>query len=476
MDEKGFMMGQIQKSHRVFTKDTYEANKLVAAGQDGNREWITVLATICADGNALSPALIYKAASGDLQDTWLEDFDLQEHSCYFGASTNGWTSNDHGFEWLQSVFENETKSKARRSRRLLFLDGHGSHLNMRFLNWCLQHKILIACYPPHSTHRLQPLDVSCFAPLASYYSQGLDDLIRKSEGHTRIKKRDFFSIFWSAFTQAFRKDFIKSAWSKTGIWPWNPEEVLRSFPKQQPSADQLHASKKRRSSSPPSGYNTPSKIKKVRRCVNAVTAATTPRTSRTVKHLGRALLRTSAEFTLARLDNMQLRESLAREKRYKKRQKKLFEQIRADSHCGTLFLSPSQVQKARDLAISREQQKEQLHQDKADRTRARAAEKALKQAEAQKKRAARVTAVAERREAAVQKKAALEEAREAKKAQKKREKATNLPPRPCRRLPKQPIVKKQKVVKEVKQPVQMALKQQRTARGRIVKPSAKIRA
>jgi len=42
---------------------------LAVAGQDGNREWINVLATLCADGTALSPALIYKAASGEMQDT-----------------------------------------------------------------------------------------------------------------------------------------------------------------------------------------------------------------------------------------------------------------------------------------------------------------------------------------------------------------------------------------------------------------------
>lgn len=280
MDEKGFMIGQIQKSHRVFTKDTYEANKLLVAGQDGNREWITVLATICADGTALSPALIYKAASGDLQDTWLDDFKTDEHTCHFGASITGWTSDEHGFEWLQSVFDKETRSKARRSWRLLFLDGHGSHLNMRFLDWCQEHKILIACYPPHSTQRLQPLDISCFAPLATYYSQGLDDLIRQSEGHTSIKKRDFFSIFWPAFQQAFRKEVIESAWSRTGIWPLNPEAVLKAFPEHHLSPEQSRSSEKRGSSSPPSGYNTPSSTKKIRRSVNAVTASTTPRTSR----------------------------------------------------------------------------------------------------------------------------------------------------------------------------------------------------
>jgi len=69
MDEKGFVIGQIQKSKRIFTTSTYKEDRLAVAGQDGNREWITVLATICADGTALSPALIYKAASGEMQDT-----------------------------------------------------------------------------------------------------------------------------------------------------------------------------------------------------------------------------------------------------------------------------------------------------------------------------------------------------------------------------------------------------------------------
>lgn len=195
-DEKGFMIGQIQKSKKIFTKASYDADKLPAAGQDGNREWITVLATICANGTALPPALIYKASSGNLQDTWLEEFDPQRHNCQFSASPNGWTSDEHGFEWLQIIFDKESKRKARRSWRLLFLDGHGSHLNLTFLNWCEQPRILVACYPPHSTHALQPLDVGCSAPLANNYSTGLDALIKKSEGHTRIKKRDFFSIFW----------------------------------------------------------------------------------------------------------------------------------------------------------------------------------------------------------------------------------------------------------------------------------------
>jgi hypothetical protein len=223
----------LQKTRRVFTRELYEQGNLTGAGQDSSREWITVVATICADGTHLSPALIYKAISGNLQDTWLNDLEPEEHDCHFASCLNRWTSDELGHSWLTGLFEKETAPKARRSHRLLFVDGHGSHLNMKFLNWCEQHKILLVVYSPHSTHRLQPVDVSVFAHLATYHSQALDDLVRKSEGRTSISKRDFFSLLWSAFEQVFTKKNMASAWSSTGIWPFDPQKVLKSFPEAQ---------------------------------------------------------------------------------------------------------------------------------------------------------------------------------------------------------------------------------------------------
>jgi hypothetical protein len=125
-----------------------------------------------------------------------------------------------------------------------------------------------------------------------------------------------------------------------------------------------------------------------------------------------------------------LRDSLALERRQKKRQKRLFEQLRADDRSATLFMSPSKVQRARDIADSREQEKEQSQQDRQERAAARATAKALKEAEAQLKREARITARAERQQEAATKKAALKEAREAKKARLEAEKTNKPPPRP----------------------------------------------
>jgi hypothetical protein len=69
MDKKGFLIGYLQKVRRIFPKALMEKQKLPGTSQDGSREWITLLATIYADGSSLPPALIYKAVSGDLQDS-----------------------------------------------------------------------------------------------------------------------------------------------------------------------------------------------------------------------------------------------------------------------------------------------------------------------------------------------------------------------------------------------------------------------
>ena len=58
MDEKGFMAGVVGRQKRVFSKAAYERKKSLQASHDGNREWITLIACICADGTALSPGLI----------------------------------------------------------------------------------------------------------------------------------------------------------------------------------------------------------------------------------------------------------------------------------------------------------------------------------------------------------------------------------------------------------------------------------
>ena len=163
------MIGQQRTMKRVMSKEAYKSGRVVQNAHDGNREFITCLACVSAIGRRIPATLLYKGVSYDLRDTWVEDLQEQD-DFFFGASSNGWTNNTFGLQWLTEVFEPATKPASPRAKRLLIVDGHSSHINIAFINKCDSLRILLLVLPPHSTHRLQPLDVVLFGILSQVYS------------------------------------------------------------------------------------------------------------------------------------------------------------------------------------------------------------------------------------------------------------------------------------------------------------------
>ena len=421
MDEKGFLIGHLQKVRRIFPKALMQQQRLLGTGQDGSREWITLIATICADGSSLPPALIYKAVSGDLQDLWLQDYDPQEHPCWFASSPNGWTSDELGLSWLQSLFHKQTLNKARRDWRLLILDCHSSHCTLSFLEWCRNNRILVAVLPPHSTHRLKPLDVSLFGPLASYYSQSLDAQSRLSQGLASVTKRDFFKNFYSALDRAFTEANVRSGWLKTGIEPFDPDQVLKIFGKEggdHPGASGAESTPSRHSSS---CLDSPSAQRTIRRIVNKAVMERNIGTEKVIRKLGGACITLSAKLKLAEDRERGYLEALNSEKKKRKRGQPFTKELRAEEGVSVLFFSPSKVQKARELQDAKEAVKEQEALNKASRAEARAASKAQKELEAQQKRKDRAIRAEARRAKEALKKAQKEQAKEARNAQKQLE-------------------------------------------------------
>ncbi|CAG8971644.1 hypothetical protein HYALB_00003112 [Hymenoscyphus albidus] len=78
--------------------------------------------------------------------------------------------------------------------------------------------------PPHSSHLLQPLDVSCFAVLKRLYGRGVEELVRAGTYH--IDKPDFLSIYRVARTSTMVKNTICNGFATTGLVPYNPDQVL----------------------------------------------------------------------------------------------------------------------------------------------------------------------------------------------------------------------------------------------------------
>ena len=161
-----------------------------------------------------------------VQKAWLEGLD--DPHTKFAVSNNGWTDNELGVAWLEKMFEPRTKLRQKGEYRLLVLDGHDSHMSTKAIQFCLDHKIILLCLPPHGTHLLQPLDVGVFGPLAIYYSQGLEEY---SQGLSySVNKADFIRIYEKARKLAFSHKNITHAWAQSGLVPYDPEKVLCKLP------------------------------------------------------------------------------------------------------------------------------------------------------------------------------------------------------------------------------------------------------
>lgn len=131
------------------------------------------------------------------------------------VSARGYIDGELGVEWIQA-FDEDTKDRV--GVRFLFVDGHNSHCTVEFLDYAAEHNIIVISYPPHTTHALQGLDVTCFGPLKLYWSKEKAKWERLKK--RRLGKNDFLAVYSLARRRAFTEKNIKSAFRATGLVPF----------------------------------------------------------------------------------------------------------------------------------------------------------------------------------------------------------------------------------------------------------------
>ncbi len=87
------------------------------------------------------------------------------------------------------------------------------------------YKIICLCLPPHSTHLLQPLNVSVFGPLKQNYKKLLAEKTRFST--YKVDKANFISLIQKARQYGITSRNIQSAWRATGLITYNPAMVFQ---------------------------------------------------------------------------------------------------------------------------------------------------------------------------------------------------------------------------------------------------------
>ena len=218
MDESSIALGAC--INLIAIGDASKKNTFVQS--PNNREWVSIVESVSALGRSIRPLIIFKGKHP--QSTWFHQGEVP--NWIYTTSKNGWIANRITFRWLTKVFLPETKPPSNEAR-LLILDGHASHHSIEFLLKCKQNNVWLVFLPPHSTHVLQPLDLSCFSAVKSKYREQIADLASLNDA-APIKKHRFIKYYHKAREEGLTARTIKSGWRTSGIYPWNPRKGLKS--------------------------------------------------------------------------------------------------------------------------------------------------------------------------------------------------------------------------------------------------------
>jgi len=213
IDETGITSGIGDNGLVIGSKERKKFQKK----KQGDRIWTSIIECISADGRYLNPVVIFKG--GNLQQQWYPR-NLQPFKGWKWKTTeNGWSDDNTAVTWLRNIFLPETRPANPSEKRLLILDGHGSHTTEEFMWLAFSNNVQLLFLPAHTSHVLQPLDLSVFGPLKARYRARYNEVVSGFDEGTVAEKRAFLECYRQARVCGMTESNIKAGWKATGLWP-----------------------------------------------------------------------------------------------------------------------------------------------------------------------------------------------------------------------------------------------------------------
>ncbi len=213
-DESGLTC--VHKPIKVLSTKGKHTVASVTSGEKGRTT--TILIAINAAGNYVPPMMIFcrKRLKPEL-------IDHAPTGTIGGCSDNGWITTEL-FQTYIKHFIKETRCSPT-NKVLLIFDGHSSHTkSIELVNLARANGLILLSLPPHTSHKLQPLDKSFFKPLKTAFNTACGRWMRDHPGR-RICQEQLGELFSEAYYKAATAQNAMSGFSATGIWPFNAEII-----------------------------------------------------------------------------------------------------------------------------------------------------------------------------------------------------------------------------------------------------------
>lgn len=137
----------------------------------------------------------------------------------FSCNQSGWMTGKDFCKWFDHFVQHTRPTPE--NPVLLLLDGHSSHTkNLAFVEKARATNVTVISFPPHCTHKMQPLDVSYMASLKMHFSQAVELFLKANPGKV-VTVNEISSLFGKAFLASATPSTAINGFRKTGIVPFN---------------------------------------------------------------------------------------------------------------------------------------------------------------------------------------------------------------------------------------------------------------
>ncbi|KAI5064830.1 hypothetical protein GOP47_0019525 [Adiantum capillus-veneris] len=178
-----------------------------------SREWLTVLCCINATGQAIPSFYIFKGSR--IIGNYIEDC---EEGAAMAMQKKAWMTGELFQAWIEHFKKCIGQDVGLQNRHLLILDGHGSHVSLAVVSKAYHAGIEILTLPTHTSHKLQPLDVSVFKSLKVNFRKQRQAWQHQTAS-SQASKRELAAIASKAIQLSLNEHNIKAGFRTTRIWP-----------------------------------------------------------------------------------------------------------------------------------------------------------------------------------------------------------------------------------------------------------------